>query len=295
MIPLVRALRPQQWPKNGLVFAAFVFSMSEAWRVGEPESWWPMLWQTSVLFALWALGSSATYLYNDIRDRDLDREHPRKRLRPIPSGEVPVRTAGITAIVLALVSAGGAMLLDPGAGLVLAGYIVVMAAYSTVLKNVAIIDIFVLGIGVVARAVSGALVIDVEISPWLYVCSTFGALFFATSKRWAEYRQLGPEAAAHRPALARYGEELLGHMLFITASAALISYALYTIEADAVPENGAMALTIPFVAFALFRYLLLLSGERKDDPPDQVLFTDPQIVLAVSGFVATAFVVLWAN
>lgn len=295
MTVLLRAMRPQQWPKNGLVFAAFIFSMGDTWVIDDTSSWWPLLWRSIVLFWLWAAASSATYLFNDIRDRELDREHPRKRHRPIASGRLPVPVAAAAAVILAIGGIGGALLLSPAAGAVLAAYVLLMAAYSTTLKNVPIIDIFILGVGVIGRAVSGALAIDVEISPWLYVCSTFGALFFATSKRWAEYRQLGPEAARHRPSLAAYNNEVLGQMLFITGAAALISYALYTIESLAVPSNGAMALTIPFVAFALFRYLLMLSGARKDDPPDQILFTDPQIVAALIGFVAVAFGVLALN
>jgi 4-hydroxybenzoate polyprenyltransferase len=295
VIPLLVAMRPQQWPKNGLVFAAFVFSLGDAWVLDDASSWWPLLWRSLVMFALWAAVSSATYLFNDVRDRELDRAHPRKQHRPIASGQLSPGVAIGAAIVLAIGGIVPALLLDLAAGLVLAGYAVLMAAYSVVLKRVAIIDIFALGAGVIGRAVSGALVIDVEISPWLYVCSTLAALFFATSKRWAEFRQLGADAAKHRPSLAHYTGEVLGQMLFITGAAALISYALYTIESDAVPDNGSMALTIPFVAFALFRYLLLLGGKRKDDPPDQVLFTDPQIVAAVTGFVAVAGIVLAVN
>ena len=163
-----------------------------------------------------------------------------------------------------------------------------MTAYSFGLKRVAILDVIVLTGGVVARAVAAQPHIDVEISPWLYVCSSFAALFFATSKRWAEYRQLGAEAARHRPALAGYSGDVLAQMLTITAGGALLSYALYTIESDRVPTDGSMALTLPFVAFGLFRYLLLLNGDRSTDAPDRILFTDPPIVVAVVGFVVTA-------
>ena len=142
------------------------------------------------------------------------------------------------------------------------------------------------------RAVAGAVVIDVAISPWLYVCTSFGAFFLACSKRWAEHRQLGPEAAAHRPSLAHYTGEILSQLVVISAATALLGYALYTIESDNVPRNGAMALTIPFVAFALFRYLLLLNGERRTDAPDQIIFTDPQILVSVAGFLVTAMTVM---
>jgi 4-hydroxybenzoate polyprenyltransferase len=190
---------------------------------------------------------------------------------------------------------GGAISLDTGAGTVLAGYAVVMVAYSWQLKAVAILDVLILSAGVVARAVSGALVIDVAVSPWLYICTSFGALFVAVSKRWAEARDLGPAAASHRPSLALYTMDLLNHLLVVAAAGALLSYSIYSIESDHVPTNGAMAATIPFVAFAMFRYLLLLGGPRRGDAPDRILFTDPQILVAVAGFAVVAVWVLVAN
>lgn len=286
------AMRPYQWPKNTIVFAALAFSAGDAWKPGDTGSWWPLAWRSGVLFALWCLAASATYLVNDLQDREADRFHPRKRFRPIAAGEVSPRAAATAAGVLLGVALPAAFFLEARAAAVLAGYVAVMAAYSVALKRVAILDILVLCTGVVARAVSGAFVIDVAISPWLYVCASFGAFFFASSKRWAEYRQLGPEAARHRPSLAAYGPEVLGQLLGISAAAAIVSYALYTIESTRVPENGAMALTVPFVAFAMFRYLLLLAGRRSGDAPDRILFTDPQVLLAIAGFVVVAMAVL---
>ncbi len=290
--PLLMAMRPYQWPKNVVVFAAFVFSAGEAWTPGDPESWWPLLWRSLVLFGLWCLAASATYLLNDVRDREADRLHPRKRLRPIASGRLRTGTALGAAAVLAVVSIPAAIVLDRVAGLVLAGYVVLMALYSLQLKRVAILDILLLGAGVVGRAVSGAAAIEVDISPWLYVCSSFAAFFFATTKRWAEFRQLGAEAARHRPSLAAYNAEVLELMLGVSAAGALLSYSLYTIESGRVPEDGSMALTIPFVVFALFRFLLLMSGPRQGDAPDRVLFSDRQVLAAIAGFTVTAFAVL---
>ena len=286
------ALRPYQWPKNLVVFAALAFSAGEAWHLSEPGTWWPLLWRSGVLFGLWCLVASGIYLINDIVDREVDRLHPRKRLRPIASGALPVRVAWVASAVLILGGLPVAFLLDLSAGGILTGYVVVNLAYSFGLKRVAILDIIILCSGVVARAVAGAAVIGVTISPWLYVCTSFGAFFFATSKRWAEFRQLGEEAASHRPSLAHYTGEVLNQLLTISAAAALLGYALYTIESERVPRNGAMAITLPFVAFALFRYLLLLNGRRSTDAPDQIVFTDPQILVAVAGFLATAMTVL---
>ncbi len=292
---IVFAMRPYQWPKNVIVFAALVFSAGDAWRASDLDTLWPLLWRTAALFGLWSMVASATYLVNDVRDRENDRLHPRKSKRPIASGELSVSTALAVATLLTAVALPLAFALDTTAGAILAGYAVVMVLYSYGLKSVAILDIIILTGGVVARASAGATAIDVEISPWLYVCSSFAALFFATSKRWAEYRQLGPEAASHRPSLAGYSGELLSQLLTITAAGALLSYALYTIESSHVPSDGAMALTVPFVAFGLFRYLLLLNGDRRTEAPDRIVFTDPQIVLAVLGFVAMALTVLIAK
>lgn len=292
---LLRAMRPYQWPKNGIVFAALAFSAGDAWTPDDPGSWWPLLWRTIALFLLWSMVASATYLVNDVRDREADRIHPRKARRPIASGAVSVPLALVTAGVLAGVALPLTFALDAVSGAILAGYAAVMTAYTFGLKRIAILDIIILTTGVIARAVAGATAIDVEISPWLYVCSSFGAFFFACSKRWAEFRQLGPDAARHRPSIAAYGGEILGQMLVISAASALLSYALYTIESANVPDNGAMALTLPFVAFALFRYLLLLNGPRANDAPDQILFTDAQVIVAVVGFLAVAMAVLVAN
>ncbi len=290
--PLILALRPYQWPKNVIVFAALAFSAGDAWQLDDPASWWPLLWRTLALLGLWCMAASGTYLLNDTRDREADRLHPRKSRRPIASGAVSVPIAVSLALALFAVAIPLAWLLDSVAGAILAGYIAVMTAYSYGLKSVAILDVIILCAGVIGRAVAGAVAIDVEISPWLYVCSSFGAFFFASSKRWAEFRQLGADAARHRPSIAHYSGDVLGQMLTISAGAALLSYALYTIESVNVPSNGSMALTIPFVGFALFRYLLLLNGERSTDAPDQIIFTDPQIVLAVIGFAITAVSVL---
>jgi 4-hydroxybenzoate polyprenyltransferase len=289
---LVVAMRPYQWPKNLIVFAALIFSAGDAWVPREADTWWPLLWRSGALFGLWCLVASATYLVNDIQDREADRLHPRKRFRPIASGDLPVPTAMFAAVALVAIALPPAFLLDPLAGAVLATYAALMTAYSYGLKRMPVLDIFILCTGVVGRAVGGAAAIEVDISPWLYVCSSFGAFFFACSKRWAEYRQLGPEAARHRPSLAHYNGDILAQMLTISAASVLLSYSLYTIESARVPSDGSMALTIPFAAFALFRYLLLLNGPRSTDAPDRILFTDPQILVAGVGFTITALAVL---
>lgn len=291
--PLLRALRPYQWPKNLIVFAALIFSTGEAWHPSDAGSWWPLLWRSCVVFGLWCMASSAVYLFNDVRDRENDRLHPRKSLRPIAAGDVSTGTAVAIAVGLLVVATPIAFALGPIAGGVLAGYVIVMSGYSMGLKSVPLLDVLILCAGVVARAVAGAGAIDVTISPWLYICSSLGAFFFASSKRWAEFRQLGGAAAAeHRPALAHYDARLLEWMVMASAAGTLVSYAIYTVESAHVPGNGAMALTAPFVAFGLLRFLRLIRGPRQGDAPDRILFTDGPILASMAGFVAVALAVL---
>ena len=291
-LALFEAMRPRQWPKNVVVFAALAFSAEQAWQFDSLDTFWPLFWRTVALAGCWCLASSSTYLINDVQDREADRLHPRKALRPIARGALGIRTAYGAAFVLAVVGIVGAAALAPLAGGIVGAYVLAMLGYSIGLKSVAVLDVLLLAGGVIARAVAGAAVIDVTISPWLYVCSSFGALFLGVSKRWAEHRQLGESAAEHRKALGEYSQENLEHMLIMSGGGALLSYALYTIESPNVPENGAMALTLPFVVFGLFRYLLLITGPRATDAPDQVLFTDRQIALSVVGFLAVALGVL---
>ena len=292
MKPLVRAMRPNQWPKNSIVFAAFVFSAGDSWELDDPDDWGEKLLRIIAMAACWCLASSATYLVNDAFDREADKEHPRKRFRPIASGALSVKAAVTAAVVLAVAAIVGALLLDLAGGAILAGYVAVMALYSAVLKHIAILDVLILTAGVIGRAVAGATTIDVDISPWLYVCAAAGALFFAVSKRWSEFHVLGDDARSHRSVLGSYTADLLHQMLTVTAATAMLAYAVYTIESPNTPESGAMALTLPFVAFAMFRYLLLLSGPREGDAPDAILFTDVPILASVAGFVMTATGVL---
>lgn len=292
---LVTAVRPFQWPKNLIVFAALLFSVGDVWTPRDPESWQPLAGRVALLFVAWCLAASGVYLVNDLRDAPFDRFHPRKRSRPLASGELNPGLAVAAAVLLVSAGIAAGFAASPEAGAMLTGYTGGMLAYTFALKAMPVVDVLILSAGVVLRAAAGAVVIDVAISPWLYVCSAAAAWFLAVSKRWAEARSLGDDAGNHRPALAKYPPVVLDQMLTVSAGAALVSYALYSIESANVPSNGAMALTVPFVAFAIFRYLYLLAGPRAGDAPDRILFTDPAIVASVLGFVVTAVSVLAAS
>ncbi len=289
---LLRAMRPRQWTKNGIVFLAFIFSVGQQYHLGDPSTWVPKLLESLVAFACFAMVSSADYLINDIRDIEGDRAHPRKRLRPIPAGLLPVNTAWVAAAVLAVAGNAAAFALNWRMGLVIFAYTVLMIAYSYRLKHVVLIDLMVIAAGFVLRAMAGALAIDVPISPWLYVVTALGALFLGINKRRAELELLQSGAGSHRKILDEYSLGLLDQMGSTVTAAVLMAYGLYTFTAEGLPKNHSMMLTIPFVLYGIFRYLYLVHTRREGGSPEDILLRDTPIMLTLIGWVLTAGIVL---
>lgn len=285
-------MRPRQWTKNGIVFLAFVFSIGQQYHLSDPGTWAPKLLESMVAFACFAMVSSADYLVNDIQDIESDRAHPRKRLRPIPAGLLPIKTAWAAAAVLAFVGNAGAFALDWKMGFVVSTYTVLMLGYSYRLKHLVLIDLMVIAAGFVLRAMAGALAIGVPISPWLYVVTALGALFLGINKRRAELELLEGGAGTHRPILDEYSTALLDQMGSTVTAAVLMAYGLYTFTADGLPKNHSMMLTIPFVLYGIFRYLYLVHTKREGGSPEEVLLRDVPIMLTVVAWVVTAGVVL---
>jgi 4-hydroxybenzoate polyprenyltransferase len=285
--PLVRALRPLQWTKNGLVFAALAFDR----QVFQLE---PFLRCFAAFFVFCAV-SSGIYLINDVRDAEQDRLHPRKRHRPIAAGELSPERA--TAAAVGLLSGGfaAAMLIRPAFAAVIAGYMALMIAYSYGLKRLVIIDVFAIAAGFVLRAAGGAVAIGVPISPWLYVCTMLLALFLGFGKRRNELSTLQEAAVHHRANLDSYSLPLLDQIIAVVASATVMTYSLYTFDAPNVPANHAMMLTIPFVAYAIFRYLFLIYRKDQGGSPEVLLVTDHPLLLCILGWAATSVAILyWA-
>lgn len=288
--PMARALRPKQWTKNAVVLAAFIFALGDrSQAVGAAH----LLMSVGAVLLFCAV-SSGIYLLNDIRDRALDRAHPTKRFRPIAAGELTPRTAVRTAIGLL---AGGLLLSLPlSARLtgVLALYILLQLAYNAWLKNVELVDLFVIAGGFVLRALAGAVTIDVHISPWLLLCTLLLALFLALCKRRHEKVVLNDTAAKSRPALMRYNERLLDTLIAMIGAATLICYALYTLWPDTIRKFGTarLGLTIPFVIFGLFRYLDLAYRHDKGDRPEQILLTDAPLLINLFLYGIVVFAVL---
>ncbi len=289
---LLKAMRPRQWPKAGIVFLAFIFSVGQEYHIDDPDSWIPLLLRSIVAFVCFCMVSSADYLVNDISDIESDRVHPTKRNRPIPAGLLPVSTAWVASGALFVAGNAIAFALDWRLGLVILSYSVMMIAYTYSLKHIVIIDLFVIAAGFVMRAMAGAFAIDVPISPWLYVVAALGALFLGINKRRAELELLESGAKSHRKILDDYTIPMLDQMNSIVTGALLIAYGLYTFTAEGLPTNHSMMLTIPFVLYGIFRYMYLVNVKKEGGAPEEVLLKDVPIMLTAIGWVVAAGIIL---
>jgi 4-hydroxybenzoate polyprenyltransferase len=291
---LVRELRPKQWTKNLVLFAGLIFSRN----AGDLD-----LGARSLLgFICFCLISSAVYLLNDIADREVDKLHPIKRFRPVASGELKPRFAWTAALIL--IAAGGTIAVTLG-GSFTAVFFVFLALnllYSFKLKQVLGLDVLSIAIGFVLRAIAGVRVLtavqpDIELSPWLLVCTLFLALFLGLGKRRAELVQLSETAGRHRTALANYSVQLLNQMIAMVSAATVISYSIYTISPGTVQKFHTQKLvyTIPFVVYGLWRYLYLVFERESGGNPSEVLLTDaPTLVNIVLWVLVAAGVLYWS-
>lgn len=259
-------MRPKQWAKNLLIFAGLVFDRQ--------LPYWPSLERTIAGFVLFCLLTSSIYLINDVIDLDADRKHPRKKHRPIASGALPVPLAMGAATVFIALALGLGYLLSPLFALACLVYGLLNLAYSLWLKHQPIIDVMILAGFYVLRVGAGVALIDVQrFSPWLYVFTTFLALFLGIGKRRAEI--LGSKPGDHsRRVLEGYTASFLDHLLIIVLCLAILTYSLYTFSAPNLPENNVMMLTIPFVIYGFFRYLYLVQVRNIGEAPEDVLFSD---------------------
>jgi 4-hydroxybenzoate polyprenyltransferase len=266
---LIRSLRPRQWAKNSLVFAALVFD-----RQLTPTHL-PAILSTLAGFVIFCLLSGVVYILNDITDIEADRNHPQKRLRPIASGELPLSLARTVAIGLIIVLFPISYLLSPHfAGIALI-YLLVNLAYSQWIKHVPIFDVLTLAAGFVLRVGAGVSLIQVaRFSPWLYVVTTLGSLYIGFGKRRAELALLADGANSHRRVLDGYTLPLLDQFITIVSGTTIIAYSLYTFSAPNLPDNHIMMLTIPFVLYGIFRYLYLIQVKHSGGAPEDVLLSD---------------------
>jgi 4-hydroxybenzoate polyprenyltransferase len=284
-------MRPKQWIKNLLVFAGFVFTINERWRPFT-ASMWTYLGRTVAAFALFSLIASSIYLLNDVLDAEQDRRHPKKRLRPVASGELRPGVAILAATLLMPGCLVAAYLLSPPFAAVAAGYLLLQFAYIFLLKNVVLIDVFVIAIGFVLRAISGALVIGAAISPWLYIVTLLGALFLGLCKRRNELLLLDTAASDHRKILESYTTSLVDSLASIVASSTIMAYSLYTFTSPNLPANNLMMVTIPFVIFGLFRYLYLAHSQNAGGSPEEVFLKDKPLIVTIALWIVCTGVIL---
>jgi len=290
---LLRSIRPKQWTKNLLVFLALIFSMNLYWEPFDLASVGYLLARAAAAFVLFCMVSSSEYLINDLVDVENDRQHPQKRLRPLASGMLKPSYALATAILLLTVSMSLSFWLSRLFGIVVLGYVALILLYSFVLKHIVIVDVFTIAAGFVLRAVAGAVVINVPISPWLYICTVLGALFLGFSKRRHELVLLNDDAPKHRRSLEEYTPQLLEQMIAVVAPAAVIAYSLYTFSAANLPQNHAMMLTIPFVIYGIFRYLYLVHSKNLGGSPEEILLSDLPLIVDIALWVAASSVILF--
>jgi len=307
---ILKEMRPRQWPKNFFVFLPLIFTVSQYWRPFTPTMW-VFFGLTLGAFFVFCLASGFVYFVNDLVDVEKDRAHPRKRTRPIASGALPENSARVTAVVLLLLTLASAIALDAfsqtfpyPAGepifalpyaftVVTVVYLLLQIAYSFYLKHIVIIDVFCIAGGFVLRAVAGAAIIQVPVSPWLYVLTTLLSLFIGFAKRRNEIVILEDNAKNHRAILEEYSPQLLDQMIAITMACTAIAYFLYTFTAENLPKNHAMMLTIPFALYGIFRYMYLIYIKNEGGSPEEALLRDRPLLIDALLWGATVVIILY--
>lgn len=284
---LIQSLRPHQWTKNLVVFAAVGLSK----HLFEAE---PVL-RSLAAFAVFCGLSGTVYLFNDIADVERDRLHPRKRLRPIASGRLPVRTAVLAALLIGLGSLAASALLSPAFLVCAALYLALNLAYSFRLKEVVIVDVLSVSLGFVLRAVAGAAAIPVQISDWALICTILLALFLTLCKRRHELVSLSDGAADHRKILAEYSPYLLDQMIAVVTASCVTAYAFYTTAPETHDkfQTNRLTWTIPFVLYGIFRYLYLVHQKDQGGSPSDVLVTDRPLLIAVGLWAAAVVAIVY--
>jgi 4-hydroxybenzoate polyprenyltransferase len=277
---LIKGIRPQQWIKNSFVFIALVFSVSFMDISAVVK--------VTISFFCFCALSSGGYLLNDIIDAERDRRHPHKRLRPIASGALGIGEAGITAIVLIVSALVVGFWLTIPLGCILLTYFLVNLMYSFWFKRIVIIDVFTIASFFFMRAFAGAVVIAVEISSWLLFVTLFLALFLAFTKRRSELILVAENERASRPVLAEYGLNFLDQMIMISATATIVSYALYTFSSS---HSDKLMVTLPFVIYGIFRCLYLVYHKSMGEIPEEFL-RDCPFVLNLILYTAAVIVIL---
>ena len=273
---LIVSVRPGEWTKNLFVFAGLLFGQ----RLTDLSA----VARATEAFAIFCALAGVVYLVNDLSDRERDRQHPRKRERPIASGALPVPVAVTAAVVLGIGGLVAAWAMGRNFGLVASAYLVLLVAYSGPLKHIVIIDVLTIAVGFVLRVVAGAVAIDVPISQWLLICTILLALFLGLSKRRHEIVLLADGAIGHRRILQEYSPYLLDQMIGVVTASTLMAYMLYATSHETAERFGTslLGLTIPFPLYGIFRYLYLVHRKDGGGSPAELLLNDRPLLACVA-------------
>lgn len=277
---LIRLLRPKQWTKNLLLFAALLFSFEEI----RTET----ILATLFGFILFSFVAGCVYILNDYVDRDRDRQHPVKKYRPIASGQVNPSHALLFGIILLILSVGTAFMMNPLFGVLCIVYFLLNVSYSFVLKHLVILDMMTIAAGFVLRAIAGGVLIHVPFTPWFLICTMLLSLFLAIGKRRNELTLLEGNTGSHRKVLDNYSITLLDQFNTIVTTATIISYSLFTFTSD---RTIHLMWTIPLVIYGMFRYLYLIHMKNQGGSPDRVLFEDKPILITVMLYVISVITI----
>jgi 4-hydroxybenzoate polyprenyltransferase len=287
ILEIIKSLRIQQWIKNLFVFAPLIFSQNVFVL--------PLFIKTLLAFVLFCILTGAAYILNDIQDLEEDKLHPVKSKRPLASGRLQKNHALFACILLIILGLTGAYFLEFYFFIVLLVYLILQVAYSSWLKHVVIIDVFLIAAGYFLRVIAGGLAIEVHISPWLFICTILIALFLALSKRRHELVLLDKKAEIHRPILKEYTPQLLDQMIAVVTASTVISYCLYTVSSETITKFGTknMLFTVPFVLYGIFRYLYLVHQKDEGGSPEALIIKDKPLLFDLFLWIATAMLILY--
>ena len=281
---IFKTMRPRQWTKNLLVFAALIFSRN---------LFNPVLAQNVIIaFIIFCILSGSVYTLNDLIDLKADRAHPKKSTRPLASGKLKPETAIIAGAVLVILSLATAFWLHTSFALIALGYFFLQIFYSLVLKHVVILDVLTVATGFVLRAIAGAEVISVPISSWLLICTILLALFLSLGKRRHELLLLEDNAVHHRKILYEYSPGLLDQMISVVTASTVVVYALYTMDDVTVKkfQTDNLKYTIPFVLYGIFRYLYLIHQKSAGGSPERIMFDDKPLLINIILYLVTVWI-----
>jgi 4-hydroxybenzoate polyprenyltransferase len=284
---LIVSIRPGEWTKNLFVFAGLLFGQ----RLTDPVA----AERAGIAFLIFCALAGVVYLVNDVADRDRDRQHPRKRNRPIASGALGVQTALAAAAVLSIGGLAAPWWLGPAFFAVAAGYLFLLVLYSGPLKHIVIIDVLTIAIGFVLRVAAGVVAIGVPVSQWLLICTILLALFLGLSKRRHEIVLLADGAIGHRRILEEYSPYLLDQMIGVVTASTLMAYILYATSHETAEKFGTslLGLTIPFPLYGIFRYLYLVHRKEGGGSPAELLLNDRPLLACVALWAVAVAVIIY--